>query len=248
MYAKPPLTEAIIAIHVEARPTEKEMGAFSRRAKAEFPRVEDLSEITSELNLVENKTSFDMKKIGIKLTSNDQAWIVTLNNTQLAVSRLAPYTGWEALLEKSKYLYKFAKRDFSRVVVKKLSTRFLNRIDIPVDKDSSVQIGEWFKFGVTVPDGFNPFIMNSFSVKSTFFNPESKLEQIVQISSVPAPIIAHASFVLDIDVLTSEELPQREEQMWEMLNSLRAHKNRLFEASITAKTRELFDDAIASKK
>jgi uncharacterized protein (TIGR04255 family) len=56
----------------------------------------------------------------------------------------------------------------------------------------------------------------------------------------PPPVPDRNSILLDIDVFRSEALPNREDELWAMINEARIIKNDLFERSITPAARELF--------
>lgn len=61
-------------------------------------------------------------------------------------------------------------------------------------------------------------------------------------SSIADPIVPNTqAFLLDIDVFKEEDLPLSGGKLWETIDKVRAKKNRIFEACITQKTRELFE-------
>jgi hypothetical protein len=53
-------------------------------------------------------------------------------------------------------------------------------------------------------------------------------------------LIDHFSLMLDLDLILDRDIPGRPEGWWERLDLVRKAKNRVFEASITDKVRELF--------
>ena len=57
---------------------------------------------------------------------------------------------------------------------------------------------------------------------------------------VQSPLIDHFSIVLDLDLSPQGDIPQRNDEIWEMINLMRGHKNNAFEMCITDKARELF--------
>jgi uncharacterized protein (TIGR04255 family) len=54
----------------------------------------------------------------------------------------------------------------------------------------------------------------------------------------PPPVAGHTAFILDIDLYRTENLPAGNE-LWPLFDTLRAWKNKLFEACITDRVREL---------
>jgi uncharacterized protein (TIGR04255 family) len=57
---------------------------------------------------------------------------------------------------------------------------------------------------------------------------------------VPPPLEGHLSIMLDIDVGRDHDLPQRDEGLLSLLQEFRIEKNRVFEACVTDRARELF--------
>ena len=57
---------------------------------------------------------------------------------------------------------------------------------------------------------------------------------------VPAPILDHASFIIDQDIAKEVDLPQSDNDIYELLNEIRVRKNNVFEACISDRARELF--------
>ncbi len=66
---------------------------------------------------------------------------------------------------------------------------------------------------------------------------------IVNAGTVLSPLIDHTSFLLDIDLYKDTNLPIRDDDIWELFLTLHTEKNKLFEAFITDRARELFDRA-----
>ena len=59
-------------------------------------------------------------------------------------------------------------------------------------------------------------------------------------SVVPSPLLGHRSFVIDQDI-GKDNPPQNDDGIYNLLNQIRVTKNRVFEACITDRARELFE-------
>jgi uncharacterized protein (TIGR04255 family) len=46
---------------------------------------------------------------------------------------------------------------------------------------------------------------------------------------------------LDIDVSRAGDPPQKDDEIWALIDRIRVHKNHIFEESVTDKARELFN-------
>ena len=62
-------------------------------------------------------------------------------------------------------------------------------------------------------------------------------------ATVQSPLIDHVSLLLDIDLFKDQNVPQKDNEVWELFSHLHRQKNKIFEAFITDKARELFDRA-----
>ena len=59
-------------------------------------------------------------------------------------------------------------------------------------------------------------------------------------ASVLSPLLGHNAILLDIDVAMEPNPPQNDEDVFVLLNKMRAKKNATFEACLTDRARELF--------
>ena len=107
-YANPPITEAVLDLQIETPLTAGDLQKLTGRFARAYPNSEEL---------VDWNFAFAPRPDGImtaqaneigrwyKLTSNDQADILLLKRTNITISRLSPYRGWEQLFEAGKRNY-----------------------------------------------------------------------------------------------------------------------------------------------
>jgi len=82
--------------------------------------------------------------------------------------------------------------------------------------------------------------MNNFAVNMQFPLAAGDLKLILNVGSIPSPLVKMTSFLLDLDVSIEQNLPSTDEAIWARINEIRAQKNMVFEAAITDKARALF--------
>jgi len=58
--------------------------------------------------------------------------------------------------------------------------------------------------------------------------------------ATPAPLMAHQSLLLDIDLFAAGLNLHRDEELWDLVGKIRDHKNRIFESCVTDKAKALF--------
>jgi uncharacterized protein (TIGR04255 family) len=90
-----------------------------------------------------------------------------------------------------------------------------------------------------IPDEFGPTM--AYGVQAVLPIHDMGCRLLLNSSVVPSPLLGHASLLLDQDIAKEIEPPQRDDQIYELLNEIRAKKNDVFEACITNKARELFN-------
>lgn len=62
----------------------------------------------------------------------------------------------------------------------------------------------------------------------------------VQAATLEPALINHASLLLDIDIMAQHHVPQKINELWELVSRMRQAKNEIFEACVTEKARQLF--------
>jgi uncharacterized protein (TIGR04255 family) len=238
-YIKPPIVEAVIAIHFDTHLEQKFIEKFVRKYKKDFPFNVEIIEVLGTFNTYTNQTNSNIQKIGAKISNSDQSKIITILNTQFAVSQLAPYTDWDTFYKESKIHWGNLKK-IDNKAVNRVSTRFINRIDIPIEKDGRVDLHKYFSAGLSLPPYAQAMTLQSFYINCSLLHSNKNYMHTLQLSTMPSVLIDHLSFSIDIDVFTTEQLPKHEDKIWELIYSLRKYKNDLFESCITENTRELF--------
>ena len=239
-YVKPPIIEAVIAIHFAVPLEQKSIDAFALKRKARFPRSEDVVAVSASFDTQAKRTASSIKTIGRKVSSSDGARAIIIMPAQLAVIEQAPYTDWDTLYgEAREHWNAFTKivkrRDLSRV-----SARYINRVDIPVDMNGHVDMHKYFNAGLSLPPYAQSMALQMFHINCSLLHASGQYRYTLQLASTQSALIDHMSFTIDIDIATTGAVPQNDEKMWELIGSLRQPKNDLFESCITPETRKLF--------
>jgi uncharacterized protein (TIGR04255 family) len=239
-YKKPPIVEAVIAISFSTPLDLKTIDAFARKRKSRFPRIEDMIQVTAEINTQMRQADSNVRKFGRKLTSADSTHVIIITQGQIAICHLNPYANWNELSDEAHENWDVLVSLLKRKEVSHVSTRFVNRIDIPLVKGERIDLDKYFNVGIKFPICAREMSVDLFSFNSSLIHESGKYKYVLQMSSSPSPLLDHASFIIDIDIATTGVAPLKEDKLWELIGSLRQLKNDLFEACITAETRKLF--------
>ncbi len=174
------------------------------------------------------------------MATDDGLCVVILNTKQLAICRLAPYADWKDLQRTALENWEVLKGIVGVPKVEMISTRFINRIDIPIDEFKlNPRPREFLKIDVEMPSEEIGEV-HSFALNVQFLTKDHRFRHIVNVRSMDQVLIDHVSFSLDIDTLTTELISARTEQQLEILDELHMRKNFCFEDCITDRARRLF--------
>lgn len=239
-YPRPPITEAVLALHFKGDFDHRTLERFSIKQKNEFPRSEKLVENTISIT-ANQKPTIKTEPHGIKLTSEDKGRITRIGGKQFAVIHLAPYNNWDDLLSDAQKQWSAMRTIEAGKTIEKISTRFINRIDIPAKADQHIALKDYFNLGISLPKALAGAPITAFELQTNLMDPSQRYLQIVRSRQAqPPPLIDHLSIVLDIDVVSHTPLPTKDEDVWSLAGELRALKNGIFENCITDKSRALF--------
>jgi uncharacterized protein (TIGR04255 family) len=244
-YSKPPITEAVIEVRFDTGVQQRLLTKFLQRVAKQYPTAEQTYNISAQIRIGdrdrEPEVRPEQKFSGYKLTASDTADVVLLQLDRIATIRLAPYCGWDNFVAVFKKNYEILCKICGRRPITRIATRYVNRLDIPIEQGISISVEDYLLLEPRVPDSIPQ--INHFLTTFVGIVPEIEGQVNVRAGTVASPLIDHVSLLLDIDLFKEQNLPQRENDLWDLLSSLRQQKDILFEAFITDRARELFDRA-----
>src|SRR5262249_10954306 len=119
--------------------------------------------------------------------------------------------------------------------IERVAVRYINRLDLPGDR---VELKDYLR---TAPE-LSPDLVQGlvgFFMQLNIPHTDIKCTSLLNEITVEAPEPGVVSVVLDIDLFRTEDLPQAEQDLWSLFETLHERKNEIFEACITDRTREL---------
>jgi len=239
-YKRPPITEAVIAVQFAAPVPADDLRKVSRRFKARYPGEQEVK--TLGVHVVNppggrSPVTNVQETVGHRRASDDATEIVLFMPDTLIVSQLAPYPGWTSFFTRFVRDWKLWKREISFLRINRLGVRYINRIDLPITKDY-VEQEEYLNIYIQLPEVLGP--TTSYAAQAVLNMRDINSQLIINTAIVPSPLLNHASFLVDIDISRTQDVPQRDEDLFELLVKFRDMKNMVFEACITDRARELF--------
>lgn len=239
-YKRAPITEAVIGINFAERIDEDTLISVDKKYAPHYPQNQTLSDVNVMLNVNSNDPSPKTnvaKEDYYRRSSDDMTQILLLRRDSIIFSQLAPYLGWSKYIERFKRDWKIWKRVVKHRTISRVGVRFLNRIDIPVEKQI-VKYEDYLNIYPKIPSSFEP--INAYAIQTTR-QLDNGCSVNMNSAVVPSPLLNHLSFLLDIDVYSIKP-PQSDNDLIELLNSIRLKKNQMFEDCITDNARRLFNE------
>jgi uncharacterized protein (TIGR04255 family) len=238
-YAHPPIVEAVIDFGVEGEVAFD----IATKAASKLSGQYAINAVDFEISgTVEAgaKTSLDIsqRQTGRRLISADQADILVISQRSVLFSRKAPYPGWEAFRERIEEELKQI-RKIIRNKIRRIGVRFINRLDIPMERDKDEFFQEEYLLAYTqIPDVLQP--MTGYKAQFTISVDDGKSVARVSTGAVNSPVPNSVGLLLDIDVIRQVDIPQQNSYLWNVLENQRVLKNMVFETLVTDKAKAFF--------
>lgn len=241
-YKRPPIIEAVIEFRCGERIPSSIVDKVRVRLKQDFPREEELKNYSVKLDFDAGSASVDTESVGYKMTSRDGVDVRVVNTNSFTISRLAPYLGWDEYFAQVQPAFGMWKRiALGQKAISRVGLRYVNRIDVPYTSTGEINLNDYFNLQIAVPQPplkpLHGFVCQFTSALGK--GPEA-CGVTLNYSGVPSPLVAHSSYVVDIDVYRDGDVPRAEEALWQLIGKMRDHKNAVFEAIVTDRSRELF--------
>lgn len=244
-YARPPIIEAVIELRFRELLGTEELARVSERFGEAYP--DQRKETETEVTITPDPTGRPITQTrgtfqNFLRASQDQREALVLKPAAMAVVDRAPYAGWSAFFDRFKRDWRIWTGLAGSRQITRIGMRTINRIDIPMRTSKEVVHQEdYVKVHVQSPEEvYGPTseyearavyslgsIGGHFLLRTTVLGP-------------PPPVPGHLSVLLDFDLVRETEPPQDENDLMTLLATMRAEKNKIFEAAITDKARELF--------
>jgi uncharacterized protein (TIGR04255 family) len=240
-YPKAPIVEAVIHVSVGGVAQPEELQKVMKRLRNDYPEQEPLSGV----NVIVDPTgggsfTVQQQQQGHRAKSIDQADIVMVLQDGVGTARLAPYLGWDHLRDRARKVWSDWRKIVAYSAPKRIGIRYINRIDVPIRPGGILDIDTYLNSGPRVPD-FSRHPVSGFVAQiARPTDLDHWSTNVTSTTALPPPLIDHVSFVLDIDVFRTEDIPGREADLWECVEAVRPLKNKIFESCITDEARRLF--------
>jgi uncharacterized protein (TIGR04255 family) len=236
-YPAPPIVEAVIQILFANHLAKAVATKTLRKLRAQYAHLVEETVVGINVNLDSRTTDFTPRP-RTRLASDDQADVLIIEPNVLTWSRLAPYNGWDSLIQRVKQDFELAHVASGYRKVERLGVRYVNRVDVPISGDGVSYYEEYIDAHIRLPGFLEPVNGYGWRVEKHFVD-EGMLAIIQSASSDPV-VPGTDPFIFDVDVISRTEIPAKADDMFVKLDKMRELKNKIFELSMTNKARISF--------
>lgn len=179
---------------------------------------------------------------GFRFASRDERHIFYARLDGFAFSIRAPYDSWEPFRDEARRLWNLY-RSVSRIEnITRAAVRYVNQVNIPGEQ---VELDEYFRTAPDISSDYAHGQLARFFMQLQLWQEDLDCWLMINEAPTQSPDAQTVSVLLDLD-LFQERFDQpwgveEDAAVWEFLERLRDRKNEVFEASITDKTRRLFE-------
>jgi uncharacterized protein (TIGR04255 family) len=242
-YRRPPIIEAVIEVRFATAIDERDLAAVSRALGKWYPGEQILSstqflfEVPAGVPAAPPTPQVAAGSPAYRRASLDQTEILLAMPGSFAVSQLADYPGWAVFFARFQRDWEERKRVVGYCKITRVGVRYINRLDLAAT-GPVVSYEDYLCFYAQTPEELGPTV--AYGAQAVFQSTAVGGRITVNSGVVTSPIEQHLSIMLDIDVYRENDLPQKDDDLFRLLESFRTEKNRVFEACITDRARELF--------
>ncbi|HEV3255705.1 MAG TPA: TIGR04255 family protein [Gemmataceae bacterium] len=238
-YPKAPITEAIIEMRVQQAPgiTVGDLLRCHIGEEKSYPGQKEIKvgvghfEVGARLS-----ATATAQPVGFLFTSGDQTQVYQARLDGFSMSKLAPYESWQPFRDEGRRLWNVYRQAVKPVRVERIAVRYINRLDIPGPR---VELKDYLRTGPEIAEGL-PQSLDGFFMQLQLPVQDIRGRLLLNETTIEPPSPGVVAVVLDIDLFRAEDLPQEEEGIWQLVETMRLRKNEFFEACITDRARELF--------
>ncbi|MHB1513939.1 MAG: TIGR04255 family protein [Acidiferrobacter sp.] len=238
-YSKPPITEAVISILFEDPIGESELLSLQKALSRHYAHSQPIKNLHVKLQ-AGGGADLDINQeheAGSRFSSPDMTELLILFPKSFTVSQLPPYPGWDTVFARFCRDWRILRKRLGFKTVQRVGVRYINRVDIPVE-GGILAHEQYLNVFPRVTAEFGP--LNAYSVQAQIYMQDLKAHLIINSASVPSPLIGYVSFIIDQDIGRVIDVPQKDDEIFNLISQVRHRKNAVFESCITEKARGLF--------
>lgn len=238
------MREALIDIQFDPPISLERLDAFVAELQLEYPRQTDLWEAVVGVNVDGSvaSTNSTHAKIGKRLDSDVLPHVLQCRLGGFTLSRLCPYGEWQDLRDESQKMWALFYKIVGPETITRLAVRYINEIKLPLPISD---FSDYFTCAPQIPESL-PQVLSGFLQRVIIPDEAEKCVSIVthalEGSQPNVNDGASITVILDIDVFRTTSIEASNfDEIWNVLDVLRAQKNRMFFEHLTETAVRIFE-------
>lgn len=239
-YKRAPITEAVVEIKSATPIDKRKRNKAVKKLNKFYSHHDPVTQQNFEVNIKPGGTPRIQTTDSVldKFSSEEMTQQLHISDTSFVVSRLAPYTGWEKFKLRIMRDWDTWRSAVGFYPIKRVGMRYINRIDLPIT-GPIVRYEDYLRVYPSVPPLLDPCVYHSVNVRVMLRDIDSILN--LKSAQVESPLPGNLAIVLDLDILRNFKSSPSNEELYSFISRARIKKNEIFEACITDKARNLFN-------
>lgn len=238
-YDNAPIQEAVFEIKIDPplKVNTKKIEALHLKISDRYPeqRIQRTFETSLQPKDGTSET-IDKGVAGYQFWSEDKKQVCRFGLDGFSFSRLKPYTDWESSFPEAMRLWGVYNQAFTPEKIIRVAVRFINVIEIP---EVAFELSDYFNNPPQPPENLPQDVEGFLSRMTVRF--EKDLSAIIALALQPIIRPGSVQILFDIDAHNNLHLSAKDTKiLTKKFERLRNIKNKIFEESLTQKTKELF--------
>ena len=239
LYKRPPIQEAVIELRFAQEVQADILGELQKLNVENYP-LPAIPNAMLGIEMRDNELRVEQRLVGLILTGQNGEEKQTIGPRNFGVSVIGSYPGWDKLVARFHRDRKNWERKVGRLLPSRLGIRYVNRIDVPAGDTDDIDWAIYLNTFVHLPDEMRKGTINEQQMRYVGGPLGAGNWQLtLSVAKTLPAILGHQSLLLDIDIGTTQ-IDNMKNTVDSLLLEGHDIKNRLFEASITDVSRELF--------
>lgn len=242
--SKAPIREAILQIQFKTGSDFDivSLAKIKESLPAEFANFNELKSTKIEFKVdakkFESTTGSTDTIEGYRAQDGSQCLTAIFRANDFTFSMLEPYSNWNDFRRQARELWDIFRNELPDIEFSRAALRYINEISIPYHNDVPFEFKDYLTTPLEIPEKLGETIEGFFSRVIIPF-PDQRVK-VVSINSFQEIVDNYVRIILDNDVYRENIDALTEDELWELLETLRVVKDTVFFANLTDKSLEIF--------
>ncbi len=235
-FSKAPIVEAIINFNTRELASLTDVDRMSAAVSTQYPKREELFELRAEVSSDKGspRLTTGEKQTGYQFRGTDEGNVFQARTNGYSFHRLHPYDTWDTFRSEGRRLWDMYRRLVAQAPIQVITVRYINRLEFPSGSELSAYLRTFPEVGKDLPQELSTYIMRLDLVVRDIPNGLLVLQQTLTPSTKPDS----STVMLDLDFRAPVQESTRDDEAWELVESIRPIKNKVFLNCITEAMKE----------